>query len=307
MSLLLRTCPDKFLLALAVALMMFSGSWLYRQQAVVRRLHAPAGTVQLTGSRYEPVSPQPPGMEPAVWAEPLAQSTGRGWLYEVFTPPVIYFNPRAGSFAVTPPHNLVEGGIPPGLGLIEVKLKPYPLQLVGYFGGPGNYLAAFVSPDSPGTMLAREGHRFENLGLTLRSFTVGKVAVDHRDTWPVYEVAARAVLADEMTGADVVLDSRTRQLTGIRLAVFQLPVANARTAGLHEGDTFSAAGSTYRIERIQLDPPEVVVVRQTADRSHSETRTLRPITRQTGQVAGQSAGSKLIPASPPAGLATNDK
>ncbi len=307
MSLLIRTCYDKFLLALAMAVVTLSGSWMWRHQTEVRRLRALPVTVQLASSGYEPISMRSPEMRTAVWAEPVTQSNGNGWLYEVFTPPVIYYNTLAGSFTVTPPHNFAEGGTPFGLELIDVKLEPYRLQLVGYFGGPGDYLAAFVSPDLPGTILAREGHRFENLGLTLKSFDVKKVAVDHIDVWPVCDVAALAVLEDEKTGADVVLDSRTRKLTDSRLAVLHLLVEDVQTSELHEGDTFSAEGSTYRIERIQLDPPEVVVARQTAGLPQPETRILRPIARNAGQVAGQSAKSKLFSARPPTGLATDDK
>lgn len=104
--------------------------------------------------------------------------------------------------------------------LLEVKIAPCPLQLAGYLGEAGDYLAVFVSPGQPGTLLARRGHRFEPLGLVLRDFAVRKVAVDHEDAWPVYEVAGFAVLQDEKTGAELVLDSRRRP-TGALPAVLR--------------------------------------------------------------------------------------
>jgi hypothetical protein len=194
-----------------------------------------------------------------------------------------------------------------GLELLEVRLEPFRLQLVGYFGGPGDYLAAFVSPSSPDTLLAREGHHFENLGLILKSFAVKNVAVDDIDPRPVFEAAAFAVLEDEKTGTAVVLDSRICKLTGTRLAIFHLVTENVQTSGLREGEKFSAEGSTYCIERIQLDPPEVVVARQTAGSSGTETRILHPIAADDGQDAGKSANSNPFPSRPPTELATNEK
>ncbi|HEY0865686.1 MAG TPA: pilus assembly protein PilM [Lacunisphaera sp.] len=123
--------------------------------------------------------------------------------------------------AVTPP---VEAAPPPSVAseatepsfdreLPEVKPASFPLQLAGYLGEAGDYQVIFTSTGQPGTLLARRGHRFESLGLTLKDFAVRKVAVDHADAWPVYEVAAFAVLHDEKTGAEVVLDSRHNQPT----------------------------------------------------------------------------------------------
>ena len=307
MILLLKTHYDKLLLALTMALVTLSISWVWRQQPPRHALRALPVTGQPMGSRYEPVSVRRPEMSPAVWAKPATQSDGNGWLYEIFTPPVIYYNPQDASFTVTPPQDRVDSGTPFGLELVEVRREPYRLQLVGYFGGPGDFQAVFVIPNSSGIILAREGHRFESLELTLRSLTVEKVAVDHNDAWPVYDVAALAVLEDEKTGAEVVLDSRARKLTDTRLAVFQLAIKNVLTSELHEGDTLSAEDFTYRIEHIQFDPPEVRVARQTAGLSQSEIRILHPVARNAGRAVGQPATAEPISARPAAGLTTNKK
>lgn len=161
------------------------------------------------------------------------------------------------------------------LELLEVKTALFPLQLAGYFGEPGDYLVAFISTDQPETLLARRGHRFVPLGLTLRSFEVRKVAVDHDDAWPVYEVAGFAVLYDGKTGAEVVLDSR-RKPTGTLQAVLR-GIAGHQPSTLREGELLAQGGATYRIQRIQADPPEVVLVRQAEGPAMPETRVLQPV------------------------------
>ena len=305
MSELIKSSYDKLLAAFGVALLAAGGGWMWSHQTDLARLRHQPVAADLSGAPYVVSGLQLPETKVAPWPKPAAQSPGGGWLYEVFTPPVIYYNALAKSFAVTPPRNPADGGVPFGLELLDVKFEPYRLQLVGYLGEPGDYLAAFVSADRPETLLARSGRRFEQLGLTLKSFDVKKVEVPHTDPWPVYDVAALAVLFDEKSGAEVVLDSRARKLTDTPLAVLRLTAAGAAPRTLHEGDTFSDDTGTYRVERIQVDPPEVVVARQTPGLPVPETRILRPAGKDGVQAAGKPVPPKKFPAPPKNGLATN--
>ncbi len=295
---------EKRLVSFAAAALAISAGWTWTHHVDIRRLRQQPLVGEPSGAAHVPSGLVRPETKPATWTKPAAQSSGGGWLYEVFTPPVIYYNAVAKSFTVTPPMHLTEGGPPFGLDLLDVKLEPYRLQLVGYFGAPGDYLAAFVSPDQPETLLARNGRRFEQLGLTLKSFDVQKIVVAHTDARPVYDVAAFAVLFDEQTGAEVVLDNRTRKLTDTPLAVLRLPAAGGLPRTLHEGDTFSDVTANYRIERIQLDPPEVLVVRQTPGLPLPEIRMLRPVGWEGG-LPGRAVPAQKFPTSPKAGLATN--
>lgn len=215
------------------------------------------------------------GAKRAEWTRPAPQSSGPAWLYEVFTPPVIFFNAAARSFSVTAPDQRVDG-LPFDLELLAVRRDAFRLQLAGYYGAPGDYVAAFTSPVVPETLLARQGRRFEQLGLTLRRFDVKKVQVGESEAGPLYEVAAQAVLHDERTNAEVVLDSRVRKLSETPLAVLRLFGADDAGRELREGDIWQQGAATYRIERIQLDPPEVVIVKQSPGSPLPETRVLQP-------------------------------
>ena len=280
MSQLIKSAYDKGLLTLALSAAGLSAGWAWHQRAGIRQLQGEAVSPGLTGAAYAVTGWDLPGTMVTAWPAPPPQSQGSGWLYELFTPPVIYYNPDARSFAVTPPqYPTGPGGVVFGLELLAVKLEPYRLQLLGYFGAPGDYLAAFVSPRSPETLLVRAGHRFDGLGLVLKSFDVRKLTIESAEPGPVYDVAALAVLLDEPTGAEVVLDSRSRKLTDTPLAVFRLPGAAGQSRELHEGDTFADEAATYRIERIQLDPPEVVIARTTPGLPVPEMRVLRPAAR----------------------------
>jgi hypothetical protein len=287
MNSLLRNHCDKVLLMAATVALTLSCTWLWLQQPALRRLRAVPVFPQLVGSLYEASNLKPPQPVAATWPKAPAQSSGGAWLYEVFTPPVIYYNALARTFSVTPPLNPTNADAAFGLELLVVKPEPFRLQLVGYFGGPGDYLAAFISPSQTETLLAREGRRFEALGLTLKSFDVRKILVEHDAARPVYDVAALAVLQDDQTGAEVVLDSRARKFTDTPLAVLIMHSGDPKSRELREGDTFADATSTYRVERIQLDPPEVVVARQNPGLPVPETRVLRPATGNGAEVAAR--------------------
>ncbi len=225
MKWLLRNHPDRILLAVMLVALGVSVIWLRQQQAGVRRLRASMVAPQLSGTTYAPGDQPLPEAGMADWPPAPAQSAGRDWVYELFTPPGIFHDASARSFTAVPSRPLEGNDAGFGPELLGVKADPYPLQLTGYFGAPGNYVALFVSPPKSGTLLARPGHHFESLGLTLTAFEVRKVPVEHDDAWPVHDVMAFAVLHDERTGADVVLDSRARKLTGTPVAVMIRPLA----------------------------------------------------------------------------------
>ncbi len=276
MSALPKIQIERLVLGIALVGVLASGSWWWRQQPSLRALRNEQAAVALTGENYVAAKFRPLASAPVAWTKPPAQSHGPGWVYEVFTPPVIYYHASARSFAVTPPSSLAEGGLAFGLELLDVKRELYRLQLLGYIGGQGDYLAAFVSSQVPQTLLARAGKRFADLGLTFSEFTVRKVNVGDDPALPVYDISAVATLQDEATGAVVRLDNRVRKYTDTPLAVLRSgPKAKLRE--VREGDVFQDDSATYLIERIQLDPPEVVVAKQVVGLPYPETRVLRPV------------------------------
>lgn len=271
----------------AMAACVVAAVWWWREQPALAALRRPPPAAVLHGGAFVPPSLTNGAAAREVaagrtWRRPEAQSSGAGWVYEVFTPPVIYYHAGAKAFAVTPPEVLArgpavaaEGDAAFGLELLAVKREPYRLQLAGYFGAPGNYLGAFVSHLVPETLLGRAGKRFAQLQLALLSLEIRKFDLASDEPVAAYEMAAVAVVHDEQAGADVTLDSRAPTYTETPLAVLRLGLG-AEAREYHEGEILREAAATYRIERIQLDPPEVVVARELPGLPHPELRLLRP-------------------------------
>lgn len=281
----LRHSPEKTGVALALVAFAAVALWAAREHAgLTARLEREPARVDLRGPVYQTGVVMAARATAAQWPKPLPQSGGQDWVYELFTPPAIYYSPLAGTFTVMPP--IPDAGAI-GFELVAVELEPYRLQLAGYYGNPDELVGAFTSRHLAAPLLGRNGRHFPELGLTLRNLEVRKVPVDAGDVVPAFEVAAIATLFDERAGTVVTLDSRVRKLTDTPLA--RLRFANERQPReLREGDEFSDAVATYRIEHVQLDPPEVVISRRVASLPQPETRVLRP----AGSAAGAASPKK---------------
>lgn len=208
-----------------------------------------------------------------LWKGPSIGPAGEERGYALFDPP----SPRRGE-RERPSRGIPQSGPGenPAIELLAVKREPYRLQLVGYYGVPGDYTAAFVSAGSPETLLARVGHRFESLGLVLKNFSVRKSAAENTGGQSGFELTATALLWDEQKQVPVTLVDSERLLTDTPLAILRLNPLPARPTAFRAGDSFQAGATRCRIEHIQLDPAEVVIVRESAGGPDPERLILKP-------------------------------
>lgn len=193
------------------------------------------------------------------WSPPPgALENGAG--YELFTPPTLFFDPVSGEFAFRPPAAAAPSLSGSPVELLAVERVPFRLQLVGFVGDEGGWAASFTSAETGGTILARPGHRFPELGLRLLSVEAGTVET----AAPLGrggEFAAWAVLRDERSGQEVRLDSRRRKYTDTLRAMLLVAQGGATAiAAAAEGETILAGDARFRVEQISLDPEEVVLV-----------------------------------------------
>ncbi len=282
-----KSTKSKIAFGLALGAVGLSLGWVRSQQAGLPELRGATTNSVQAGAPY--VGQRWPAADTGetTWPAAPEQSSGGGWRYEIFTPPVITYNPFDGTFAVSPLDFPVAQ---PSFAqsrqeLLAVKPEPYRLQLLGYVGRPGDYQVAFGGADSPEQRLVRPGYHFDQLALTLKSFDVRLIAREGNEAGPVYEVIAVAVLQDELSGTEVVLDSRSRKMTDTLVAYLKSPGAGENPRAYHVGDTFFDEGTTCRVEHIQLDPAEVVLTRTRAGQPGSERHVL--------QIANQPAAKSL--------------
>lgn len=261
--------------ALVVASAGFFGTLAWREAG---RQRAPVPQVTLLDTPYTPAAAvDAPAVKTETWAPPLAQSRGRDWLYDTFTPPEIFYQARSRQFTVKPPWSMGEGEPEEafGLELVAVRPEPFRLQLIGYVGEEGNWRGTFENVATGEVFLAAAGRHVPKLGLSIRSLEVRAQPIALPESMTTRQRIATAVVRDEKTGRDITLTHRERQFTGTVSAFVAAPGQSA-TREVRAGDTFKLGDATYRIEKIQLAPPALDLTKESPALAQPDRRTLVP-------------------------------
>jgi len=264
----------KSLLLAATALVVVSagvfGTLIWRQNAA-----APIGQPPLSGAPYTPVAVEAPTVKRTTWDSPAPLARGRDWIYDVFTPPEIFYNSRTRQFAVSAPSVAADDApeAPFGLELVGVRPEPFRLQLIGYVGGEGDARGIFENRRSGEVFLASAGYRAADLALTIKRFSVRSEAVAIPESMAFKQRVASAVVHDLRSGRDITLSQRERHFTGNVFALVAIAGEPAPREVL-AGDTFKAGVATYRIGKITLDPAAIDVTKTAPDLAAPVQRTL---------------------------------
>ena len=153
------------MVALAVSLGL---SWSLR--ADLRRIKSVPAVLHLARVDYRPAALPAAVEREQSWTTPPAQSAGNEWIYEVFTPPVVFYDRQAARFSVTPVGASHGDDREFAFQLISVRRELFRVQLSGYVGAPGSYTVIFTRPGKPGPVLARENERLKDVGLVLKTW-----------------------------------------------------------------------------------------------------------------------------------------
>jgi len=237
----------------------------------------PVPKVELSDAPYVSIAPDAPPVKTETWTAPVAQSRGRDWIYDTFTPPEIFYNARSKQFTVKPPSSLVDEDAQEsfGLDLVAVRPEPFRLQLIGYVGGEGNWRGMFQNLVTGQVFLASAGHRVPNLGLTVRSLDVSAQPIKMGESMTTRQRVATAVVRDEKNARDITLTHRERVFTGTVFAFVAAP-GETGTREVRAGDMFKLGEATYRIEKIETTPPSLEVVKESPTLSQPDRRVLTP-------------------------------
>ena len=214
------------------------------------------------------------------WQRPLSQSRGEDWVFDVFTPPVLYYNPASREFTVTPPELVSSNELDPWksfeIELIEVRQRPYRLQLVGYAGEEGNYVASFEYAPTGDVLLARAGNRLSEAGVKVVSFEVKQMEVEQEGSMPVFEKVGVARLHDYEIGEDVFLTNlETKMFSDLEAKVRS--VDNGDVFVVREGSQVEQEHGFYIIGDLSDNPQEAMVTKVSTDGGKRMSKLLKPL------------------------------
>ena len=239
---------------------------------------APA-RISLTADPEKPFADDVSAGRVLSWLPPKPQSRSDEWIYDVFTPPEIFYDAGLKQFAVIPPRvagehadGVGESEPPPELLLVSVERPLFRLQLVGFFQSGSATFGLFENCLTTETFLANDGKALPQLGLEILDIQVQPQAVTSDGPAGASQALGWAVIRDQRTGETTRLSSAERSLS---------PRARARvvTSGevetehdVGDGDVIELGGATYEVARIQLLPPEVVIARRGSDQKAAGRR-----------------------------------
>jgi hypothetical protein len=232
------------------------------------------------------------------WSAPAAQQAGAEWVFEVFTPPVIYYDLDSRKFSVTPPtsQDVVVPAVerPFGVELVEVKQTPYRIQLVGYLGTAGDYLITFEDVTTRDTILARVGRTYDRAGFRVVSFSVDRVAAETRDSNITIVNVATAVIYDLREEREVTLTDQRRLMNEELTAVLRSTTDARQVFEVEQGSSVTVGADTFTVVSIEAEPAAVVIERQATDEAPSLTRRLTP-TAHSAPAIGPRVPDTLFP------------
>ncbi|MDR1789213.1 MAG: hypothetical protein LBR12_02460 [Opitutaceae bacterium] len=262
----MRKFYDKLLLGLALLALALSAALCLPQggeDAASARLSVPS-------KPYEPAGMDAPVVKTELWERPAGQSAGPEWIYDLFTPPEIYYSVATKKFTVTPPLDAGAAAsreAPFPVGLLQIRQDVFPLQLVGYVGEGARATGLFESAaDGEGfrARLTKEGRvyphsskeRFDALGLALEAFKCERVRIESEGSMPLYDTVATASVLIKATGERVTLTNKERLVRGAPAAVLRAEGLDAPLE-LRDGGTFDAGGFHYTVRSVTAVSVEI--------------------------------------------------
>lgn len=276
---MIRKHYDKILLGLALACLLAAGAFAFLRpdvRPVTEFVDFPTLRPQntFTVSELEPLL-----LEPVLWSAPDPQSAGLDWLFDLFTPPEIFFNPETEEYTVVaePP----EPPAPFGIELVGVRSGEYRLQLTGWVTGrTGDYLIQLQNLETGMVSNVRVGRAYPDMDVEVRSFRVDREPVERGGQAAVNVDVGRLVILDTRTDREITLVSTERRLDDTPTAEFRSTTDPDREFRGQAGHRFEHDGYAFIIEAIS--PPTVSVTRVSLeDEEDRETRTLVPQSRIT--------------------------
>jgi hypothetical protein len=251
--------------------------WAFFQQSAISAFRAPINP-PASGAAYEPTPLTLTPAEPRQWTGPGPQSAGPEWIFDVFTPPVIYYDTNTKVFDVRPPKvGPVDPVTPPpadpfGVELVKVEQPLFRLQLVGYIGEGATARGTFENQVTGQVIFGTTGKKIPDLNLEIVSFSAERRRIPVEGGTELVVTEATAVVRDTNTGVETTLDAKVRTPEGPLTVTLKKPDGTELVA--KSGDVLTLGQHTYTIGDLRLAPPSAVVTKAGGKLTAPKTETL---------------------------------
>ncbi len=213
----------------------------------------------------------------AEWGKPTPQG-GPNWIFDIFTPPVIYYDEVTGTFTVTPPFPeaaKIENEFE--LSLLRISLEPYRFQLVSYAGTQGRYVLTLENLESGKDVFCTPGETLEEHQIQVYGFT------EHREVPAALREGSTEVF--DLVGEATITDLRTDQTHVLRhnhIAYLDKPSAvfsdlEGKEIVLKTGESWRSLDATYTLSGIDTNNRQVTVDKSSVVGGDILQKILQPV------------------------------
>ena len=207
------------------------------------------------------------------WPEPPRQSWDAKAIFEIFSPPKVFYNRQANTFVLEPPLNASASAMDFGLELIGFSRRPYRMQYKGFAGQAGNYHILLRNEESGADLRVKVGDILGDEKISVIDFEVDRRLTFRPEDSPLLIESVNLQLFDARLGEKITL-SRGPNYNPRHKAVFRTAGQSPETITLLPGQSYLHEGATYALEFVDLEKKSVVMQKMTAISDFSERRTL---------------------------------
>lgn len=271
---------DKILLALAVLILAGAIGFYVMRSGTVAKADALLNQ-QPSGPDYQAVEPPEVIVDKAVWRDPIAKDSRGVELYDIFTPPKIYWDPLEGIFRfepVVPP----EPPTPFGLELVSIERELFRIQLEGFFLAPDgtmeNSLVQFYNARLGESVRGKMGETFPEHGFKVIAVENKRVIENVEGSTTIRRVPTVVIQDLEQDGRAITLTTESKLFLEGELSIVMEtadPYPRASFTWQTPGDTYFVDNATFTLMDIDLDNKSVRVEKSSPDLESPETETLR--------------------------------
>lgn len=271
---------DKIFLAVGGLALVLTSVWAFVQQSDISALSKPA-SVPTGGRNYEKTEIKVEMPASQTWQPVGHQPAGEKWIYNVFTPPKIYYNLQTKQFTVVPPEPPDDDGDRPkppdpvqpfGLVLVKVEQPLFRVQLEGYIGDEGSYRGTFNNVLTGKTFFGVSGKQLPELNLEIVTFEAKRRRIEVPGGSPIIDVTAYAIVKDTVTGQEYRLEPGKRLIDGPLVATFKLLDGTERS--IKQGESATVGEATYAVGALTLEPAAAVVTKTATSLKEPVVETL---------------------------------
>lgn len=268
---MLRKYYDKILFGLSLLVLIgFSLVFFQSGEEIASEFDAELPPVRNV-REYELTQAESIDVEVPDWGPPPRQSSGVDWVYDIFTPPRIFYDEANDRFIPRPPGPQDPEDVVAEVEFVGFEDEPYRIQLTGYVGGEEDPSIIFDNLETDQGIVTKRNREEPQADMEVREFTVHRIEEDG-----VVSRVAEAVIYDRRTGEEVVLveeETKYRDEPAIALRTNENP---PRQINAREGESFNVREYTYQLEDYSDDPPEITITKTGPDQGEPQRRTLVP-------------------------------